>query len=45
MEKKIKKKDRNLIKITHDLWIQMKYVESIKKAKQEVTQRNANEKV
>ena len=41
-----KKKDKNkLIKITHDLWIQMKYVESIKKAKQEVTQRNANEKV
>ncbi|KKN44032.1 hypothetical protein LCGC14_0697270 [marine sediment metagenome] len=45
-EMKSKKKDKNiLVKITHDLWIQMKYVESIKKAKREVTQRNANEKV
>ena len=43
---KSKKKDKNiLVRITHDLWIAMKFDETIKKAKQEVTQRNANEKV
>ena len=45
MPKKIKKKDRNLIKISKAVWIAMKFDETIKKAKREVTQRNANEKV
>ncbi len=45
MEKKIKKKDRNLIKIKKDVWISMQYEKTFKKHKEEVKKKNANEKV